>query len=266
MNPDDLNLLYVRNATGGMVPFSSFATGHWTYGPPKLERYNGVPAMEIQGQAAPGKSTGQAMLAMERLAHQLPAGIGYEWTGISLQQQQAGSQSTFFYLLSVLVVFLSLAALYESWTIPASVILVVPIGVLGALAASTLFGMPNGVYFQVALLTTIGLCAKNAILIVEFARELREKGRSTLEAAVEAARLRMRPIVMTSMAFLLGVLPLAISRGAGSVSQNEIGVAVIGGMLSATFVAPFFVPMFFEAIGRRFSRARPEPAAGLEHT
>jgi multidrug efflux pump subunit AcrB len=201
---------------------------------------------------------------MERLARQLPSGIGYEWTGISLQQQQAGSQSAFFYALSVIVVFLSLAALYESWSIPASVILVVPVGVLGALCASTLFGMPNGVYFQVALLTTIGLCAKNAILIVEFARELREQGRSALEAAVEAAKLRMRPIVMTSMAFLLGVLPLALARGAGSASQNEIGVAVIGGMLTATFIAPFFVPMFFEAIGRRFGRSERGTTATLE--
>jgi len=263
MNPEDLNLLYVRNSSGSMVPFSSFAKGAWKYGPPQLQRYNGVEAVEIQGQAAPGKSTGQAMLAMEALAKKLPQGIGFEWTGLSLQQQQAGSQAPFFYALSIIVVFLSLAALYESWSIPISVILVVPIGVLGALLAATLLGVPNGVFFQVALLTTIGLGAKNAILIVEFARELHEEGRTALEAAVEAAKLRMRPILMTSLAFLLGVLPLALAHGAGSASQNEIGIAVIGGMLAATFLGPLLVPMFFEAISRRFGRSRREPAAVL---
>jgi multidrug efflux pump len=261
MNPEDLNTLYVRNSQGSMVAFSSFATGHWTYGAPQLQRYNGVAAMEIQGQAAAGKSAGQAMLAMEALAKQLPPGIGFEWTGLSLQQQQAGSQAPYFYLLSIVVVFLSLAALYESWSIPLSVILVVPIGVLGALLAATFLGVPNGVYFQVALLTTIGLGAKNAILIVEFARELHEAGRSAMEAAIEAARLRMRPILMTSMAFLLGVLPLAIARSAGSASQNEIGIAVIGGMLTATFIGPFLVPMFFEVVSRRMGGSKSERAA-----
>jgi multidrug efflux pump len=198
---------------------------------------------------------------MEALAKELPPGIGFEWTGLSLQEQQAGNQAPFFYALSVIVVFLSLAALYESWTIPFSVILAVPLAVLGALGAALLAGMPDGVYFQVALLTTIGLGAKNAILIVEFARELHEAGRSALEAAVEAARLRMRPILMTSMAFLLGVLPLAIAHGAGSVSQNQIGVAVIGGMLTATFIAPFLVPMFFDVISRKLGRAKREPEA-----
>ncbi len=264
MNPEDLDRLYVRNSKGVMVPFSSFATGSWTYGPPQLQRYNGVAAMEIQGQAAPGKSAGQAMLAMEALAKQLPSGIGFEWTGISLQQQQAGSQAPYLYALSMLVVFLSLAALYESWSIPISVILVVPIGVLGALLAATLLGVPNGVYFQVAVLTTIGLGAKNAILIVEFARELHEQGRSALEAAVEAAKLRMRPILMTSMAFLLGVLPLALASGAGSASQNEIGIAVIGGMLAATFLGPLLVPMFFEVVGRKLGgRSKREPVAAM---
>jgi multidrug efflux pump subunit AcrB len=270
MNPEDLEKLYVRNSKGVMVPFSSFSTGHWAYGPPQLQRYNGIAAMEIQGNASAGKSAGQAILAMEALAKQLPAGIGFEWTGLSLQQQQAGSQAPYFYLLSIVVVFLSLAALYESWSIPVSVILVVPIGILGALLSATLLGVPNGVYFQVALLTTIGLGAKNAILIVEFARELHEAGRSALEAAVEAARLRMRPILMTSMAFLLGVLPLAIASGAGSASQNEIGIAVIGGMLTATFLGPFLVPMFFEVVSRRFGGrkrdetpvAAPAPAPG----
>jgi multidrug efflux pump len=263
MDPGDLEALYVRNSKGVMVPFSSFATGQWAYGPPQLQRYNGVAAMEIQGQAAPGKSAGQAMLAMEALAKQMPAGIGFEWTGLSLQQQQAGSQAPYLYALSMLVVFLSLAALYESWSIPLSVILVVPIGVLGAVLAATLLGVPNGVYFQVAVLTTIGLGAKNAILIVEFARELHEQGRTALEAAVEAAKIRMRPILMTSMAFLLGVLPLALASGAGSASQNEIGIAVIGGMLTATFIGPVLVPMFFEVVSRRLSRSKREPVAAL---
>jgi multidrug efflux pump len=263
MNPQDLDLLYLRGSNGAMVPFSSFAKGTWTYGPPQLQRYNGVSAIELIGQAAPGKSTGQAMLAMEALAKKLPSSIGFEWTGISLQQQQAGSQAPFFYALSVIVVFLSLAALYESWSIPISVILVVPIGVLGALLAATLFGMTNGVYFQVGLLTTIGLSAKNAILIVEFARELHEQGHSALEAAVEAAKMRLRPIIMTSMAFVLGVLPLALANGAGSASQNEIGIAVIGGMLAATFLAPFLIPMFFFVVtGKLFKpKSAPVPAS-----
>ena len=264
MNPEDLKLLYVRNSTGAMVPFSSFSTGSWTYGSPQLQRYNGVAAMEIQGQAAPGRSVGQAMLAMAALAKQLPPGIGYEWTGISLQQQQAGSQAPYMYALSMLVVFLSLAALYESWSIPISVILVIPVGVLGSVLAATLLGVPNDVYFQVAVLTTIGLGAKNAILIVEFARELHEQGRSALDAAVEAAKLRMRPILMTSMAFLLGVLPLALANGAGSASQNEIGIAVIGGMLASTFIGPFLVPMFFEVVSRRFGRPKREPVRAIE--
>jgi hydrophobe/amphiphile efflux-1 (HAE1) family protein len=263
MNPEDLSLLYVRGANGAMVPFSSFAKGAWTYGPPQLQRYNGVSSVELIGQAAPGQSTGQAMLAMEALAKQLPASIGFEWTGISLQQQQAGSQAPFFYALSVIVVFLSLAALYESWSIPLSVILVVPIGVLGALLAATLFKMTNGVYFQVGLLTTIGLSAKNAILIVEFARELHEQGRSALEAAVEAAKMRLRPIIMTSLAFVLGVLPLAIAGGAGSASQNEIGVAVIGGMLAATFLAPFLIPMFFFVVTGKLFKPKGEAAPAL---
>ena len=248
MNPEDLSHLYVRNSRGAMVPFTSFARGSWTYGSPKLERYNGISSANIQGQAAPGLSTGQAMAVMERLARELPAGIGYEWTGVSLQQQQSGSQAPLLYALAILVVFLSLAALYESWSIPLSVIMVVPIGVLGALAAATAFGMSNDVYFQVGLVTTVGLSAKNAILIVEFARELHAEGRSALEAAVEAARLRMRPIVMTSMAFGLGVLPLALASGAGSASQNAIGTGVLGGVLAATFLAPFLIPMFYVVI------------------
>jgi multidrug efflux pump len=262
MNPDDLKQLYVRNSSGSMVPFSAFATTAWTYGPPQLTRYNGVEAMEIQGQSAPGLSSGQAMLAMEQLAKQLPMGIGFEWTGVSLQQQQSSSQAPLLYGLSILVVFLSLAALYESWSIPVSVIMVVPIGVLGALGATSLLGLSNDVYFQVGLLTTIGLAAKNAILIVEFARELHEKGRTALQAAIEAAQLRLRPIIMTSMAFVLGVLPLALANGAGSASQNAIGTGVIGGMLTATFLATFMIPMFFVVVMNKLSKKKSsaEPA------
>ena len=257
MNPEDLRWHYVRNAAGGMVPISAFATGKWTYGSPKLERYNGVPSMEIQGQAAPGSSTGQAMATMERLASQLPSGIGYEWTGLSLQEQASGAQAPLLYAISILVVFLALAALYESWSIPISVILVVPLGVLGALTAALTFGMSNDVYFQVGLLTTVGLSAKNAILIVEFARDLNREGRSLFDAAIEAAHLRLRPILMTSMAFILGVLPLALATGAGAESRNAIGTGVIGGMLTATFLATFLIPMFFVVIGRMLGTRRP---------
>ncbi|WP_213955456.1 efflux RND transporter permease subunit [Variovorax sp. dw_954] len=263
MNPEDLDRLYVRNAQGGMTPYSAFAKGSWSWGPPQLQRYNGVPAIEIQGQAAPGRSTGQAIAAMERLMKQMPPGVGFEWTGVSLQQQQSGSQAPYFYALSILVVFLCLAALYESWAIPLSVILVIPLGVLGALAATTLCGLSNDVYFQVGLLTTIGLSAKNAILIVEFARDLQAEGRSALNAAIEAAHMRLRPIVMTSLAFGLGVLPLALARGAGSASQNAIGVGVIGGVTAATFLAIFMIPLFYVVVADRLARTKPAPAPQL---
>ncbi|MBN3819975.1 efflux RND transporter permease subunit [Paraburkholderia sp. Se-20369] len=254
MTPEDLNIWYVRNGAGGMVPFGAFATGHWTYGSPKLERYNGISAMEIQGQAAPGKSTGQAMAAMETLAKKLPEGVGYSWTGLSFQEIQSGSQAPILYAISILVVFLCLAALYESWSIPFSVIMVVPLGVIGALLAATMRGLENDVYFQVGLLTTVGLSAKNAILIVEFARELQTTEKmGPIEAALEAARLRLRPILMTSLAFILGVMPLAISNGAGSASQHAIGTGVIGGMITATFLAIFMIPMFFVKIRAIFS-------------
>ncbi|EDT38091.1 efflux RND transporter permease subunit [Burkholderia ambifaria] len=254
MTPEDLNIWYVRNGSGGMVPFGAFASGHWTYGSPKLERYNGVSAMEIQGQAAPGKSTGQAMTAMEGLAKKLPVGIGYSWTGLSFQEIQSGSQAPVLYAISILVVFLCLAALYESWSIPFSVIMVVPLGVVGALLAATMRGLENDVFFQVGLLTTVGLSAKNAILIVEFARELQTTEKmGPIEAALEAARLRLRPILMTSLAFILGVMPLAISNGAGSASQHAIGTGVIGGMITATFLAIFMIPMFFVKIRAIFS-------------
>ena len=266
MNPDDLNDWYVRNGAGTMVPFSSFSKGTWTYGSPKLERYNGISAVEIQGAAAPGKSTGQANAAMEALAAKLPAGIGYEWTGLSFQEIQSGSQAPILYGISILVVFLCLAALYESWSIPFSVIMVVPLGVLGALLAATLRGLENDVFFQVGLLTTVGLSAKNAILIVEFARELQQgEGMGPIEAALEAARLRLRPILMTSLAFILGVMPLAISNGAGSASQHAIGTGVIGGMLTATFLAIFMIPMFFVVIRAKFGGEKEDPDEALEH-
>jgi multidrug efflux pump len=252
MLPDDLNRWYVRNSGGGMVPFSAFATAHWDYGSPRLERYNGLPSVEILGQPAPGKSSGVAMQAMEQMAAQLPPGIGYSWTGVSYQERLVGSQALSLYLLSMLVVFLCLAALYESWSIPFSVMLVVPLGVLGAVLATSLRGMSNDVYFQVGLLTTIGLAAKNAILIVEFAKTLHEQGHTLIDATLEAVRMRLRPILMTSMAFGLGVLPLAMSNGAGSGSQNAIGTGVLGGVLAATMLGIFLVPLFFVQVHKVF--------------
>jgi hydrophobe/amphiphile efflux-1 (HAE1) family protein len=251
MKPDDLARWYVRNRAGDMVPFSAFSTGHWTYGSPRLERFNGFPTIAIQGEPAAGGSSGDAMAAMMKLASELPAGIGAEWSGLAYEEARAGGNSGILYALSLLVVFLCLAALYESWSIPISVMLVVPLGVLGAVLATLLGKQANDVYFQVGLLATIGLAAKNAILIVEFAKELVEQGKSPTEAAVEAARLRLRPILMTSLAFVLGVLPLAIASGAGAGAQNAIGIAVIGGVLAATFLGVLLVPLFFVVISRR---------------
>jgi len=269
MLPDDLGAWYVRNSSGQMVPFSAFATGSWGSGSPKLERYNGVPSMELLGAPAPGQSTGTAMATMERLAARLPAGIGYDWTGISYEERKSGSQAAALYGISLIVVFLCLAALYESWAIPVAVLLVVPLGVFGAVLATQLRGLTNDVYFQVGLLTTIGLAAKNAILIVEFAKENFDRGQSLIDAAVDAARQRLRPILMTSLAFVLGVLPLAIASGAGSGGQNAIGTGVVGGMASATVLAVFFVPVFFVSVLRLFrvqpashAAARPETQAG----
>ncbi|EKZ2183967.1 efflux RND transporter permease subunit [Salmonella enterica] len=255
MLPGDINNLYVRSANGEMVPFSTFSSARWIYGSPRLERYNGMPSMELLGEAAPGRSTGEAMSLMENLASQLPNGIGYDWTGMSYQERLSGNQAPALYAISLIVVFLCLAALYESWSIPFSVMLVVPLGVVGALLAASLRGLNNDVYFQVGLLTTIGLSAKNAILIVEFAKDLMEKeGRGLIEATLEASRMRLRPILMTSLAFILGVMPLVISRGAGSGAQNAVGTGVMGGMLTATLLAIFFVPVFFVVVKRRFKR------------
>ncbi|EKM0665498.1 efflux RND transporter permease subunit [Cronobacter turicensis] len=255
MLPSDIGAIYVRGSGGDMVPLSAFTTSHWIYGSPRLERYNGMPSMEILGEAAPGRSTGEAMALMESLAAKLPSGIGYDWTGLSYQERLSGNQAPALYAISLVVVFLCLAALYESWSIPFSVMLVVPLGIIGALLAASLRGLNNDVYFQVGLLTTIGLSAKNAILIVEFAKDLMEKeGRSLTEATLEAVRLRLRPILMTSLAFILGVLPLVLNRGAGSGAQNAVGTGVMGGMLSATLLAIFFVPVFFVVIRRRFMK------------
>jgi HAE1 family hydrophobic/amphiphilic exporter-1/multidrug efflux pump len=263
MKPEDLNRWYVRNRDGQMVPFSAFATGKWTFGSPKLERFNGFPAAVIQGEPAPGKSSGEAMAAMEAHVKELPPGIGLEWSGLSYEERLSGANAPALYAISLLVVFLALAALYESWSIPVSVMLVVPLGVLGAVIATLARGLENDVYFQVGLLTTIGLSAKNAILIVEFAKAQVEHGKGIVEAAIEAARMRLRPIVMTSLAFILGVLPLAVANGAGASGQNAIGVAVIGGMLSATFLAILLVPVFFVLIARR-KRPALEPASDAD--
>jgi multidrug efflux pump len=252
MLPSDLDAWYVRNSAGQMVPFSAFAKGSWVYGSPKLERYGGTPSLEILGSPAPGESTGTAMAAMEEMAAKLPAGIGFDWTGMSYEERQAGSQTGYLYALSLIVVFLSLAALYESWSIPTAVLMVVPLGIFGAVTATWLRGLDNDVYFQVGLLTTIGLAAKNAILIVEFAKENYDSGKSLLESAIDAAHQRLRPILMTSLAFILGVMPLAISSGAGSGGQNAIGTGVVGGMISATILAIFLVPVFFVTILKLF--------------
>ena len=256
MLPEDLNRFYVRNSDGEMVPFSNFSSAEWSMASPRLERYNGLPAVEIQGQAAPGMSSGDAMDAMEAIAENLPEGMGIEWTGLSYEERQSGSQAPLLYALSLLIVFLCLAALYESWSIPFAVMLIVPLGVVGALLAASGRGLANDVYFQVALLTTVGLSAKNAILIVEFAKEQFDQGRDLLEATLDAVRMRLRPIIMTSLAFGLGVVPLAISTGAGSGSQNAIGTGVLGGTISATALGIFFVPMFFVVVTRLFGKKR----------
>ncbi|ONN68651.1 efflux RND transporter permease subunit [Pseudomonas oryzihabitans] len=252
MNPEDFNKWYVRNGSGEMVPVSAFARGEWIYGSPKLERYNGISSLEILGSAAPGYSTGDAMAEIERMAKDLPQGVGIAWTGLSYEERLSGSQTPALYAISMLVVFLCLAALYESWSIPIAVILVVPLGVVGALMATYFRGLANDVFFQVGLLTTIGLAAKNAILIVEFAKELHEGGKNIVDAAVEASRMRLRPIIMTSMAFILGVVPLAISSGASSGSQHAVGTGVIGGMLTATILAIFWIPMFYVVVSSLF--------------
>ncbi|HRO59619.1 MAG TPA: efflux RND transporter permease subunit [Burkholderiaceae bacterium] len=252
MVPEDFKLWSVRNNEGEMVPFSAFATTRWAFGSPRLERYNGTSAMEIQGEAAPGVSSGEAMAEIERLVSQLPEGFGIEWTGLSYQEQQAGAQTPLLYTLSLLIVFLCLAALYESWSVPTAVLLAAPLGILGAVLASTLRGMERDVYFTVAMLTTVGLTSKNGILIVEFAKQNVEHGMNVIAATMQAVRDRLRPIIMTSLAFGLGVMPLAIASGAGSGAQRAIGTGVVGGMAVGTLLGVFFIPLFFLVVQRVF--------------
>ena len=254
MTSDDLDKWFVRNADGDMVAFSTFATTQWVYGSPKLERFNGVSSVNIQGSPAEGVSSGEAMEEMQKLVEQLPSGFAIEWSGLSFEEQQAGSQAPMLYTISILIVFLCLAALYESWSVPFAVMLVVPLGILGSVVAAYVFSLPNDVYLQVAFLTTVGLAAKNAILIVEFAKEQYENGEDLMVAVSNAASQRFRPILMTSMAFILGVTPLALASGAGAASQNAIGIAVMGGMIAATFLAIFFVPMFYVMVERLFHK------------
>jgi multidrug efflux pump len=253
MLPSDIKNWYVRNKEGKMVSFSSFTSAKWSFGSPKLERFNGTSSINIQGGAIQGVSSGMAIAEMEKMITNLPKGIDYAWSGLSYEEKSSGSQTLALYAISLIVVFLSLAALYESWAIPFSVILVVPFGIIGAVLASTIFGLSNDVYFQVGLLTTIGLAAKNAILIVEFAKTLTKKGHNIVEATAIATKQRFRPILMTSMAFILGITPLAIATGAGSASQRAIGIGVMGGMFVVTFVATLFVPMFFVLV-QKFAR------------
>ena len=254
MSPQDLEKLYVRNNAGNMVPFASFASGHWTSGSPKLERFNGFPSLNILGEPAPGKSSGEAMAAMEGFVKQLPQGIGYDWTGLSYQERQAGAQAAPLYAFSILVIFLCLAALYESWPIPISILLALPLGVIGGVLGSTFRDMPNDVYFQIGLLTTLGLTTKNAILIVQFAKTRVDEGMGLMEATMEAAKLRLRPIIMTSLAFGFGVLPLALATGAGAGAQKAIGTSVLGGVVTSTFLVTLFAPLFYVLIQKTFGK------------
>jgi HAE1 family hydrophobic/amphiphilic exporter-1 len=260
MLPRDIEKLYVRNTAGKMVPFSSFASSHWTSGPPRLERFNGFPSMNIQGEAAPGKSSGEAMQAMEEIVAKLPQGIGFEWTGLSYQEQIASSQGPVLYAFSILVIFLCVAALYESWPIPLTNMLMLPLGVFGATLATWSRGLHNDVYFQIGFLTTLGLTTKNAILIIQFARERLAHGEGPMEATLGAVRVRFRPVIMTSLAFFFGVLPLAIATGAGAGAMKAIGTAVTGGMLSATFIDLFYIPLFFVLVYGMFKGKQPQQA------
>jgi len=261
MLPEDLRRLHVRNNAGKMVPFSSFASGHWTSGSPRLERFNGFPSLNIVGESAPGKSSGDAMQAMEGFVKKLPQGFGSDWTGLSYQERQAGAQTVPLYAFSILVIFLCLAALYESWPIPISILLALPLGVIGGVVGSTLRGLPNDVYFQIGLLTTLGLTTKNAILIVQFAKARVEEGMGLIEATVEAAKLRLRPIIMTSLAFGFGVMPMAFASGAGAGAQKAIGTAVLGGVITSTFLVTIFAPLFYVLITQVFGLHSKRKAA-----
>ncbi|PKN16123.1 MAG: hydrophobe/amphiphile efflux-1 family RND transporter, partial [Deltaproteobacteria bacterium HGW-Deltaproteobacteria-3] len=257
MLPEDINRWYVRNAKGEMVPFSAFATAHWQYGSPRLERYNGISSTQIMGQAAPGESTGEAMAEMEKMAAELPPGFGFEWSGLSYEEKQAGKQAPALYAISLLVVFLAVAALYESWTIPFVNLLMLPLGLVGAVAAVTMRVLPNDVYLQIGLLTTVGLSTKNAILIIQFIKAQMQQGHELVDATLAAVKIRLRPVIMTSLAFFFGTLPMALTRGAGAAAQNAIGTAVTGGLLSATFIDLIFIPFFFVLVSRRFAKKQP---------
>ncbi len=258
MLPEDIGKWYVRNNKGEMVPFPAFSTAHWQYGSPRLERYNGLPSVEIMGQAAPGVSTGEAMSEMEQMAAKLPTGIGFEWTGLSYEERQAGAQAPALYAISLLVVFLSVAALYESWTIPFVNLLMLPLGLVGAIMAVSFRVLPNDVYLQIGLLTTVGLSTKNAILIIQFIKEQMHQGHELVEATLTAVKIRLRPVIMTSLAFFFGTLPLALTKGAGAAAQNAIGTAVTGGLLSATFIDLIFIPFFFVMVTRFFGKKKPK--------
>ena len=262
MLPKDLERLYVRNASETMTPFTSFAAGHWFQGSPLLERYNSFPSLNIWGEPSPGKSSGEAMQAMEDIVSKLPGGIGFDWTGLSYQERMAKSQAPLLYTFSMIVIFLCLAALYESWTVPLSIILALPLGVIGGVAATSLRGFPNDVYFQIGLLTVLGLTTKNAILIVQFAMAKVQEGKGLVEATLEGVKLRFRPIIMTSLAFGFGVIPLAIATGAGAGAQTAIGTGVLGGMATATFLAIFFVPLFFVGVVQLFGKKKGIRAQG----
>jgi HAE1 family hydrophobic/amphiphilic exporter-1 len=262
--PGDLEKLYVRNTSGKMVPFTSFASGHWTSGSPKLERFNGFPSINIWGEAAPGKSSGEAMQAMEEAITQLPRGVGFDWTGLSYQERMAGAQAPLLYAFSILVIFLCLAALYESWPIPISILLTLPLGAIGGVIATTLMGLPNDVYFQIGLLTILGLTTKNAILIVQFARARVDEGMRLTAATLEGAKLRLRPIVMTSLAFGFGVLPLALASGAGAGAQRAIGIGVLGGVVTSTFLVTIFAPLFYVMIYKALGKHRKRVT--MKHT
>jgi hydrophobe/amphiphile efflux-1 (HAE1) family protein len=264
MSPADLEKLHVRNSVGRMVPFSSFASGHWTSGSPKLERYNGFPSINIQGEAAPGRSSGETMQTMEGFVKELPQGIGFDWTGLSYQERMSSSQAPLLYAFSIFVIFLCLAALYESWPIPISILLALPLGVIGGVIATSLRGLPNDVYFQIGILTTLGLTTKNAILIVQFAKAGVERGMGLIDATLEGAKLRFRPIIMTSLAFGFGVLPLALTTGAGAGAQNAIGTGVLGGMVTATVLVVIFAPLFYVLIEKVFGKNRQRKAAKTE--
>ena len=257
MAPEDLEKIYLRNTAGKMVPYSSTASGRWTSASPRLERFNAFPSLNIWAEPAPGKSSGDAMRAMEEIVAKLRKGIGLDWTGLSYQERMASSQAPLLYAFSLIVIFLCLAALYESWTIPISILLVLPLGVIGGILASSFRGLPNDVYFQIGLLTTLGLTTKNAILIVQYAMNKLQEGMGLIEATLEGAKLRFRPIVMTSLAFGFGVLPLVLTTGAGAGAQNAIGTSVLGGMVTGTFLAVFFIPLFYFVIYRLMERKRP---------